>query len=818
MEEVNALDKTFEIAEESDGAVILAYSLSSFPLQGIISKLKHPKKIRIIYSAKTDANRAILQFKGLIEASKPIETTNLKERFVTSHAKLYVFFKKEKENTHVVAIIGSFNLTMQTLDGIEIFGLYKFQIKNSFLADQGINDFVDLFAFQTDQPIQLEKLKYVIFGPDSAIGYEILVLLLQLWFGNKLNIPPSSSIHNLNYFESDDKRTFVSTHGNNNLLYQLREMLTSAFICASETGQNVELKVLSPFHNEKSIETLLCLKEEISSHLGLRNLNFTLKLLTNNYTVCGDISKSSFSNPKYLKNLTLKEGNDFRVKFWGYTPGNEDFIHAKLFIVQVGDRQVTLLTSANLTLPGLGLGDQKNLEVGVIENDHLHAQLLSSWFDSYWDLEIEPKDSKFWIEMQNWYERLKEDNAVDEFEVEGLVDNILVYHRQFIKVRDKKVRDIELLKLSLSFSKKESPINNIEKVLEKNADHFCTDFLLEEEHLGLAFCDIIGKLKDGTYIVVLQKRVKVVKKFPSFRIQINHAIDVPKELLNGTIPIKVEIETGKDVVKVDLTKMSFRLQSAGNNIGPQILFLKEKLEINRLLEFLIWVEPFETSDEVSLVLLYDDLKITSCIVSQSILQKTFAKSPGENILTFLRNRSLLLLTDKRTLCPKVQTELKLVCCKDLAELLQIDKIEVIRDFVFSDLIGMKKNTRQMTGELNLKKEILLDNNVKPSPPIDVKAWVYGMHRGREVIRVPFGTIEYRLLKNPPELKIEHYPPITSNIAPIEIWFDFINSSAIKDNLVLNLQLGKWQKEVTLETNSIIIELPITVISMTLKKD
>jgi hypothetical protein len=813
LEEANALDKTFEIASRSDGVVILTYSLSYSPIHGILSKLKPPKKIRIMYSAKTDAQRTLLQLNRMEKNFKALEIFGSMDHFETSHAKVYVFCKTSTEYIDLTVILGSFNLTLQTLMGIEIYGVYKFQINRDFFEENGIKHFVEIFDLEGQFNLDLESLKKNILGEDRKIGYQVLLLLLQLWFKDIPIVTSNSTFENVNFFGEENRRMLVSTFGKNTHLLRLSDLLRSAFIYADEVGEEVELIAVTPFHTEEAIERLFLLRDQVARNTGLEGkVKFSLKLLTNNFNVSGEIDKSSFSDPMFLRRMMFesKRSLEFKVKFWGYTPGNEDFIHAKMYAIKVGKKRAFLLTSANLTMAGFGFELRKNLEVGVIENQPEYTQKLSSLIDSFWNSEnaIESKDDKIWSELQNWYDRLEEgeEGVEADFEVEGL-KNLFIYEKNVLRVRDKRSREIEFMKLTLGFPKKEKPVKNLEEAFEKRGDWFWIQFRLKEDHLGPVFCDITARLKDGSYVFVAQQKINVLQKFPIMNIELSPGIDVSRNFLSGTIPVKVEIETGKGISIIDLAKISFELETGEQRFRPEILLIKDQSNISRTLQILLFTEPIEAVDDLHLGLFYENEKIKTCRIPGILLKEIFKKVVDENILSFLKEKSVRLVTDERTLCPKIESELELNFDLNVPKSLKVDRIKVVRNFSYSELVGMKRVSRQVVDEVQFGERIKLDNSLPSCPPTDIETWVYGVRKDEWTWWVPFGKLNYQLLKNPPELEFEDYTPIKTNVTPIEMQFNLKGTETFRDRMVLDYEICALKNSFSARDRSFVCRLP-----------
>ena len=813
IEDVNVLDKIYQLASNSDGVVILTYSLNSDIVHEILSKLKPPKEFRIMYSAKTRAQKNILQLKNMEKNCKALEISSGTDHFETSHAKIYLFCSTDQKFINLTAILGSFNLTFETLTNIEIYGVYKYQVDRKFLEKTGIRHFLEIFDLDGNFKVDLKILKKNVSGEDAEIGYEILLLLLQLWFKDIPILSSNLNFENINFFGEENKRMFVSTLGNNTLLAGLQSLLKSAFIYADERGEEVELTIVTPFHTEEVLERLFLLKDQILESNGLKGkIKFSLRLLTNSFNVSGDVDRSSFTNPLILRKMMFnsEHSHEFKVKFWGYMPGNEDFIHAKIYVIKVGEKKALLVTSANLTLSGFGFELQKNLEVGVIENQPERIEELCRWVDECWNSEysITSENDRIWSELQNWYDRLKEieEMVEEDFEIQGLTD-FYIYEKNKLKVKDKKNREIECVKLLMSFAKKEKPVKNLEEAFKKEGDCFCVEFTLREEHLGPVFCDIIARLTDGTYIFVAQQKVNVLEKFPDISINFLPEVDVPKNFINGMIPVEIKIETGKGISKIDLTKVLFELKAGREKVTPKIFLIKEKLDRVRILQFLLWANVFEVAEDLYLDLFYENEKKATCKIPQEFVNKSKAGTIDKKIANFLNERSIRLLTDERTLCPKVESEFELNFDLDIIKSFGIDRIMVIRDFSYSELIGMKKIRRQIVEEFQFSEKIKVSNNFQSNPPTDIETWVYGVKRDEWTWFVPVGKINYQLLKNPPDLEFKEETRIKTNVTPVKIDFNLKGPEIFRDQIIFNCRIGEWENSFSTKSQNIRCTLP-----------
>jgi hypothetical protein len=117
---------------------------------------------------------------------------------------------------------------------------------------------------------------------------------------------------------------------------------------------------------------------------------------------------------------------------------------------------------------------------------------------------------------------------------------------------------------------------------------------------------------------------------------------------------------------------------------------------------------------------------------------------------------------------------------------------VVRDFSYSELIGMKKVKRQVIEEFPFGEKIKISNNFQSNPPTDVETWIYGVKRDEWNWFVPLGKINYQLLKNPPDLEIEEETIIKTNISPIRINFNLKGSGIFRDELILKCDIGEWK--------------------------
>jgi len=813
LELVNAFDKIDEFASDADGSVILTYSLSLPFISSIISRMKDSKKnIRIMYSIKSNAQRTINQLKILNKKySKPVETTIANDRYESSHAKIYLFTKRRKEGILIRVILGSFNLTYNTLNSVELYGSYTFVVDKKLLKSYNVKNFIDFFGFEEKPIIDMNDLKECLSGEDKEIGYEILLLLFQHWFKD-ISVKSEKSLNHIDFFNGLNSRIFVTTFGNNSLLHYFAEVLRSAFVYADKTKKEVQLTIITPFHTEVAIENLFNLKNQILKDIAVNNVKFSLRFLTNSFNVSSEQTKTSFSDPTYLRNkmFSSEKIDDFKVKFWGYTPENEDFIHAKIYSVKVGDRKVILITSANLTSPGFSFDLRKNLEVGVIENHTDYTEDLFNWVEERWKAEYLPRsrEDKIWSELQKWYDRLTEaEEESEDFNVEGLAD-LYTYRRNVIKVRNLKNRQIRSMKIVLSFPKKEKPVKNIEKRFQKEGKEFVVSFTLKEEHLGNVFCDVFAEMVDGSLVYIIQKRISVIEKFPKISGRIISHMGIPEDFVGGTIPIELIVQIGKGISKIDLARISFELYSAEEIASTKILLIREKIDHKRTIRFVLWSEEFHRNKKL--------MKITAKYENETMVTLNFSREPKiftepkENpLIKFDKNCSLQLTSDENTLCPRCETEIQIRTNRKILKQLKIDHIMVVRDFSYSELIGIQRTVQPDVCEVELRDKVRLKNDFPSNPPTDVETWVYAVKKASWTTYVPLGKINYRLLKNPPKINFRQKTLTVTNVTPVEVEFEFDEKNAVRDKFLIMIQIARLRRKLTLESTEKEILLELT---------
>jgi len=815
MIKVDAIKNLLDISSESDGVIILAYSIEPNILNSIISCLKPPQKFRILCSAKTSFQRKLTIYKNLTKKVKLIEISASQDRFELAHAKLYLFCKSNKDRVDFKLILGSFNLTKETWRSIEIFGVYEFSISTKFLRENKVEHFIDILSLNKPPHFSLSSLKKHIQGEDEELGYEVLSLLFQLWFSNSRLLTQETTLEFVDYFGMEKGRKFVSTFGRNSLLKCLKDLLTSAFIYANEKREEVELTIVTPFHTQEGIETIISLIKDIQRKLNLNN-ELTIRLLTNSFKVSSNIDKSSFTNPSYLRRLMFNPSNSFKfkVKFWGHSPLNEDFIHAKLFLIKVAEKKIFMITSANLTVSGLGVGLSKNLEVGIVETDPKYTEKIYEWVEECWNSEytIASEEDRIWDEFQIWYDRLEiiEEHIEEEFEIEGLKD-FYIHEENVIKVRDKKNRKFKFIQLILSFSQKKIPIKNLEKKFMRRKDYFFVKFKLEkEEYIGRAICDIIAKLEDGSYIFIIQKMINILKRFPKIEMRVIPKIDAMDFFRNAVLPVEVKIEVGKKIQALELAKIRFELKCGNKKLFPKILLIREKVEkCNRLIQFLLYIEKFNPDFDSSLHFIYEDEKKCEFRISKEILIKIFKEVVSRKTTQFLEDWYIRLLTDHRTLCPRVKTKIKVNTNASIFKFLSVNELRVIRFFSYTELVGMEKIEEKRIREFQLKDEVMLDNEIEADPPVDVEAYFYGIKRDEWLILIPLGKLSYRLLKNPPLLRTNVKTKIKTNLSPINVEFNF-NGFGVIDRMVFNIRIGKWEERFTSTMRNLVHKLPLTL--------
>ena len=71
----------------------------------------------------------------------------------------------------------------------------------------------------------------------------------------------------------------------------------------------------------------------------------------------------------------------------------EDLLHGKMYHV-MGSRARAMIGSSNLTLPGLGLAERKNVELNLVVDGDRDRDDLLAWFEEWWSDEKRTEDVK----------------------------------------------------------------------------------------------------------------------------------------------------------------------------------------------------------------------------------------------------------------------------------------------------------------------------------------------------------------------------------------------------------------------------------------
>lgn len=358
---LTAYDALFNNLKDKTNAILIGYKFD----EGILSDiLKNVENVVVVCPENVKQN---IENCGI--TSNHIFTENdICGIIKTIHGKAYFLFN----DYEIYCQIGSNNLTGSGM-------IHNIETYCSFEA-------------HTDLKLTLEEIKlprdkkYWKNFTGNKIINSILDVINSILSGRKSNDFLSETYLKKNLKE----QCFVHTLGKNSLLTALKNILNEA-----SKGSDVVIRFISPYSTDKSFEYFIGFV-----HAQL-NKPFRFELLTNYLPDFKNYYESSESHfdPEYYMNLkkeVLKIYNvSINTKYWskdGITeiniPGN--FIHSKIIFINFKDvhsifHYRMILTSANFSVPALGLDYERNLEFGVYDNDDDRVQEVWSFFNNFWE-------------------------------------------------------------------------------------------------------------------------------------------------------------------------------------------------------------------------------------------------------------------------------------------------------------------------------------------------------------------------------------------------------------------------------------------------
>lgn len=721
------------LSKEYDHLVLLTYSISSTLLEKLLT-IGKLKDFRLMYSVMSKTRNPIVHLQKFKDKIKQVETDFDLDRYERSHAKIYLFAKYVGKRIELRAVIGSFNLTYQ--GSVELYGDYK----GEFSDEHEHGNLMDLFEKPPDTKHLME-----IFSGDSAV-LDALSLLLTHWHNKDLLI------------KSDDKR-FVTTFGTNSLKTSLISEIEKSIQTGKKFGESLDILIVSPFHSLEAISNFFDEIKRAMERLGCE-VQYQVRLLTNGYYFTLESDGEAFTDPSLLRRLT--GDHPFSIKFWG-TPSDEPIdhgnrLHLKLFTLNVGRVHKVLVTSANWTNSGLGY-DPKNLEVGVWERNTYEAHRIFETADELWGAEVIPNE-EIWKSLEKWYSGYEGQEEVPGFSINGLADEIHIEDKINLEVKTHKEVSIKGI---LSFIN--VPAETL--LFKKKGGIHRASFVVKRSHVGKMDLDLYAKTKDGKYYRIKHKRIKILEKFPT--IKVKNILD--RE--SGLLRVKLEIERGIAFEELHATEFGF-----------------EKSE-----PLAIKIKKTRTEKSVEIILPIKTVRVTYRNEWSHRFDIKAEEIPN-NYTNFHQTKSVHILTDKRTICPRKPIRLELKFDQSFLEKLGLRCVQAVRTAEYYDYYSSTRSRKKKTDILELDNKVELDNEFQiPSRAENVSCELYATnHRGD--LLIPLGKVDYEIFKNPPEITVEH-SPIRTNITLLATNFVLDEDRDI-DVVYLKYGFGDYKNKIEID--------------------
>lgn len=217
------------------------------------------------------------------------------------HSKLYLFEHARGSLSELNLIVGSFNVTPPGLSqNMEFWGETKAQIDLSVFGVENLTELV------LDPHIDINAISWNDFCSEERGQLVVAPALEVLWrlTRNGTGLAPGKPICisditiSENHYEDYDS-IFVHTLGNNSLTKAIEIMIREA----TEKGDRVIIRVVSPYHN---MQGLRYLRDTCIRIIGRRNLSVKIEVLT----VFPPDFPDKFGDPKKQPFATMKEVNN----------------------------------------------------------------------------------------------------------------------------------------------------------------------------------------------------------------------------------------------------------------------------------------------------------------------------------------------------------------------------------------------------------------------------------------------------------------------------------------------------------------------------
>lgn len=711
MERKSAVDQVKKLAEKSDYAVVMSYSLNPTILRR--SVIPRVRDFRVLYSCRTKSKNPLPNLESYSNKLKQVEGEFDRVQYDSSHAKVYLFARSEERHISLSLLMGSFNLTPK--NSVELYGTFHGHLDSARLESE---DFMNLF---NENP-NISKVKESFSGDSPVLS--ALAVLLTHWHNSDCNV------------KRGEPPYFVSTQ-DNSLRKGFSEMVKEAakhHQITSPEDSRLEFLFVTPFHSEEAIENVIGEIRRSLEDIGL-DLPFSIRLLTNGNAFAKSCEEEAFVSPRKLKRFVDDDHPLEEVRFWGSAQAKEPIehrapIHLKAYMIRSGDSIYSMVTSSNLTNAGWGFGS-RNFEVGVIEHDSANARRIEKFLEEMWKNEAQP-DEAMWKAMEKWFSGTKWREGMEEFTLHGFDKTLHV--GQEVNLEAQAPRGVSLVgRLSLS----DPSVENIRLDFERESGVHKASFQIKPDHKGRVRLFVYAVKENGVVFQVLKRTATVKYRRP--QIQINHSLE------DGLVKINMNVETGADIVEVNPARLIFDT--------PPLKIITSKID-SHVKEIIIYMpmKPFT-------------VKIPELENSTYQVRDVESAEARTDLEVFSGSVDVEVASDRRMLCEKKPTELNLKGDFEYLDQRDFQEVKVVKSVEYYDYYTSEISTYSAESEKTLSERLEVSNKFKklPTRGKNVHVKLFAIKRKEDAqILIPLGDgVDYGLFRNPPEIKIESNRPLTN---------------------------------------------------------
>jgi len=171
-----------------------------------------------------------------------------------------------------------------------------------------------------------------------------------------------------------------------------------------------------------------------------------------------------------------------------------------------------------------------------------------------------------------------------------------------------------------------------------------------------------------------------------------------------------------------------------------------------------------------------------------------------------QTKSVCILTDKKTICPKKPIVLKLEFNRPILEKLGLKNIQAVRKAEYYDYFSSAKSEKRKKDTLKLDNQIELNNEFQISSRAEnVSCQLYATSHMSDFL-IPMGNVSYEIFKNPPEIT-HKYNPIRTNITPLITNFVLKEDREI-DVVDLKYGFGNYKNKIEIQRKNEPLKLDV----------